>query len=57
MAVNDHDYFHQRAEAELEQAQQATHAKAVAAHHQMAEAYRARASSLATSDAVEHQPS
>lgn len=53
MAVNDHVYFYQRAEIELEQAQRASNPKAAAAHHQLAEAYLARASSLATGGAAE----
>ncbi len=52
MDQNDYSYLYKRAEAELEQAQRATHAKAVAAHHQLAEAYLARASSLATDGVV-----
>lgn len=39
----DGHYFLQRAEAELELAQRATHPRAVAAHFQLAEAYLDRA--------------
>lgn len=52
MADNDYAYLHQRAEAELEQAQRATNAKVAAVHHQLAEAYLSRASSLATTNAA-----
>ena len=55
MASNDYDYFQQRAEAELEQAQQATHVKVAKAHYQLAEAYLARVSKLAPDGAVERR--
>jgi hypothetical protein len=47
IASGEAAYFYQRAEAELVQAQRASHPKVAAAHHQLAEAYLDRASSLA----------
>jgi hypothetical protein len=41
-------YFYRRAEAELVQAQRATHPKVAAAHHQLAEAYLDRVLELAS---------
>lgn len=52
MADDDYTYFHQHAETELEKAQQAADPKAVAAHHQLAEPYTRRVSSLATNGPV-----
>jgi len=52
MATDDHAYFYHRAETELEQAQQATNPRVVAAHYQLAEAYLERVSSLETSGAI-----
>jgi hypothetical protein len=49
-------YLHQRAEAELEQAQQASHPRAAAAHHQLAEAYLDRASALRAEDVGASRP-
>lgn len=42
MMRDDHVYFQRRAEAELVLAERGVHPKAVAAHHQLAEAYLAR---------------
>ena len=44
MAADDHAYFYQRAEAELEQAQQASDPAAASIHYQLADAYRAKLS-------------
>ena len=45
MASEDYAYYRQRAEIELEQAQQATNPQVVAAHFQLAEAYLAKLTS------------
>lgn len=42
MFENNETYYYRRAEAELEQAQQATHPKVVHAHYEMANAYLER---------------
>lgn len=47
---DDYAYFCRRADTELEQAQHAADPTAAAAHYQLAEAYRQRASSLASDD-------
>ncbi|WP_375429394.1 hypothetical protein [uncultured Sphingomonas sp.] len=52
MAKSDYDYFKRRAETELEQARRATDAKVATTHRKLAEAYRARAASLATTGAI-----
>lgn len=52
--IDDHLYFHRRAETELAQARRATDPRAVRAHHLLADAYLSRVSSLTTNDAGEH---
>lgn len=47
MTSEDHTYYHRRAEAELRQARRAATPGAAVAHQQLADAYRARAASLA----------
>ena len=42
MAADDQAYFYQRAETELERAQQATDPAVASAHYQLAEAYLAK---------------
>ena len=39
MAAEEQDYYEKRAEAEIEMAQRATHAGAVQAHYELANAY------------------
>ena len=45
MAADDQTYFNQRAEKELEQAQQASDPAAAFVHYQLAQAYRSKLSS------------
>ena len=54
MAGNDFTYFYRRAGMELERARQATDAKAAEVHQQLADAYFARASSVATGGAPKY---